>query len=131
DLGQLESLAVFAAEEGVGIVVGVAVLVGDLLLGGVPIELAADLHGDVAEVTDEGRSVAGLDVADATIARLDAGEEVLDVRPVLVGAAALLRGGAVLAVPATALALGEDLEAAAVEIERRIRAVELHAVAGV
>jgi hypothetical protein len=67
--------------------------------------------------------VARLDVADAPRAGLDALEEILDVGPVLVRAAALDGRGT--------LALGDHLKTPAVKVERGVGAVKLHAVAGI
>src|SRR5579883_612035 len=68
-----------------------------------------------------------LDIANAALAGLDAAQEVLDVGPVLVGAAAGDGGGAVF----LAVLLGDELESATVYIEGGVGAVELHAVARV
>src|SRR5271165_1920914 len=67
--------------------------------------------------------MARLDVADAPRAGLDALEEILDVGPVLLRAAALDGRGT--------LALGDHLKTPAVKVERGVGAVKLHAVAGI
>src|SRR5688572_19722947 len=88
DVGRRVGGAVGAGEHGGGLIVA-----GDALFDGVPVDLAVEANGHVAEVADGGAAVADFDVANRLLARFDAVQEVLvmvlaDVES-LVGAAEL------------------------------------------
>src|SRR5262245_14962427 len=98
-------------------------LVRDRLGLGVPVDLSAEPVRDVAQVADDGGGVACLHVADAPMARLDAGQKILHMRPVLVGAVALdLRGTST---------LGDQLEPVTIQVKGRVSSMELHAMSRV
>lgn len=85
-IGQLVALPLQTGQVAVGLVVA-----REDLLGGVPLELAADPAGDVGQVADGAGPVADLHVGNRLLSRLDAVDRVLEMVVALVEANVFFR----------------------------------------
>ena len=122
------------------------IVADDLLARAIPRQLSPDAIRDVAEPIDDVRAVPVLDVSDGAMARLHAVEEIADVWPVLLRRLGVFRQdiGRIVEPGLTAVGgsptrrlllfldttwLRRQAESAAIDEERALRAMELHAEA--